>query len=311
MIDATPTADTNTICFYGTDEISNDGNGQRYTRDREADLVADDPKDEVSTVVCLWIRRTTREPKVCEAVWIETKRKWRPSGRWVTDEYACRTNVTRPDHLKIEEEPMTDTPAPVKPKKDEKKNIWISPKGVELISSTMVLREVGLMSYKGGVTAAMDRGTDVHNGVEQLLKGEPLTVTDAALPYLESFMKFLEQAKPKPVHLEKRMWDDELKLCGQVDLIAEMMGVETVIDYKTGSPAPWHELQTASYALLYHPGDPRVKLIPRGALYLDGKGAMARWKSHDNPTDFDSFSAALHLAWWKRQRGVKGWLMEK
>lgn len=206
---------------------------------------------------------------------------------------------------------MTETAAPVKPKKDEKRNLWISPGGVELISTTMVLREVGLMSYKGGLTSAMDRGTDVHNGVEQLLKGEDLNVSDPSLPYLESFIKFLEHTNIKPIELEKRMWDDDLKLCGQVDLIAELMGVETVIDYKTGSLEPWHELQTASYALLYHPGDPRVKLIPRGSLYLNSKGAMARWKSHDNPTDFDSFAAALHLAWWKRQRGVKGWLMEK
>ncbi len=203
-------------------------------------------------------------------------------------------------------------PDAAKPTKDADRNLWISPAGVELISVTMALKEVGLMSYRGHTTKYMDRGTEVHNQIEALIRGdEAVAVPDDAVGYVESFVKFLEHTSPEIVASEERYWIDELGLCGQVDLIAVIGGEECIVDYKTGSPAPWHALQTAGYGILRNGEEPGARIRPRYALYLKPDGKLPKLEPHPDIGDFRLFRAALDLTWWKRKKGVKGWLMEK
>lgn len=199
----------------------------------------------------------------------------------------------------------------VKPIKDPKRGCWISPAGVELVSVTQAIKAAGMMSYKGSPVnnPHVDRGTDVHEGIERLLKGnDDLAVQDASLPYISSFVNFLEHTKPEIIECERRMWDDDYGVCGQVDLVAQIGNETAIVDYKTGSPAAWHGVQTAGYKFLRFPEDPGVA---RYCLYLNKTGKMPKLVRHDDERDLAVFLGAVAVVQWKRRKGVKGWLMEK
>ena len=198
----------------------------------------------------------------------------------------------------------------VKPTKDRDRGVWVSPDGKDLLSVTQILKSVGLLSYRGGSEEAMDRGTEAHEAIEAIVTGKDPVITDRARPYVESFVKWLEKiGKIEIVETERRYWNDELGLCGQGDLVARLNdGEPGIIDYKTGSAAPWHELQTAGYVILKYGTHPQV---PRHSLYLKKDGKIAKLKRHETDADFETFLAAVRLAWWKKSKGVKGWLAEK
>ena len=66
-----------------------------------------------------------------------------------------------------------------------------------------------------------------------------------------------------------------------------------VLDIKTGTPEPWHRVQTAGYDLLYRQGRvDREHTRTRYALYLKSNGRYAL-DTHREPGDFSQFAERL------------------
>lgn len=107
----------------------------------------------------------------------------------------------------------------------------------------------------GILAAAADRGTRVHQAVENELNGLGLAGCDDDIQgYLESF-KQIESRIGKIYVQEERFNNDNHKLTGQIDLIADFAGHgKCLIDWKTSAKfgTTW-ESQLSAYRWLVSP----------------------------------------------------------
>jgi hypothetical protein len=174
--------------------------------------------------------------------------------------------------------------------------------GVKIPSVTQIIKEAGLMpTYKPDGDFAMVRGSHVHKAAElyDLGRLDEENLDQALVPYLEGWKKYREQAKIEFVAggIEKMVADQAGRFAGTLDRLGlDKDGALCVIDIKTGSPAAWHSLQMAAYAMTQK-GLPR-----RIAVYLTG-AAEYRVTQYPRETliaDQITFQGALAVCLWKR-----------
>lgn len=101
------------------------------------------------------------------------------------------------------------------------------------------------------VNHAAQRGTKVHKICEGIISGfGEIGVDDETKGYVESFKTWWAQGI-EVVEMEKRFWDDELCVTGQVDLIIKTPEGLGIMDFKTSSsPSKTWQVQGAAYAYL-------------------------------------------------------------
>lgn len=90
---------------------------------------------------------------------------------------------------------------------------------------------------------AQDIGTVIHAAIEEYFNDGFTPLDRIRSPHFESFLKWAESCSPKPLKLETRLFDDELMITGQFDMLAEIDGVKYLVDFKTGSwshPEIWN-----------------------------------------------------------------------
>lgn len=107
---------------------------------------------------------------------------------------------------------------------------------------------------------ATTKGSKVHESCENYLQGKPLNwgIGDGdARDLFQAFIPVLD--KVQVVHaMETRMWSDKLQVAGTVDLIAEIDGELTILDWKTSSrykkreDIPDYFKQMASYSVMFY-----------------------------------------------------------
>jgi len=145
---------------------------------------------------------------------------------------------------------------------------------------------------------ACERGSMVHRYCELYLKNlliEP--VREDCKPYFDSFLEWINFIKPEILHVEKRVYCEELKITGQIDLVCKYRNSSDIyiIDFKTPVQAsPTWALQTSAYKYLAEK-EFKIKIANRGCLMLDRKGYIPKFKMYDNEKDFELFSKALEL----------------
>lgn len=101
------------------------------------------------------------------------------------------------------------------------------------------------------VAHAAARGTKVHQICEGIMQGlGEIDVDEETKEYVESFKKWWKLGH-EVVVMEQRLWDDELQLTGQVDLIIRVPEGLAIVDLKTSSkPSKTWPAQGAGYAYL-------------------------------------------------------------
>ena len=101
------------------------------------------------------------------------------------------------------------------------------------------------------VANAGERGTKVHNICEGIVAGlGEIGVDDETWGYVESFKKWWEKGVDVVV-MEKRFWDDETEITGQVDFIVNTPQGLAIVDIKTSSrPSKTWKAQGCAYAYL-------------------------------------------------------------
>lgn len=109
---------------------------------------------------------------------------------------------------------------------------------------------------KLAVTAARDRGTSVHAGIEAMIRQTDYTPTPATFPYWYGWSKFLTSRRLEPLATEQMVINLARGYGGTIDLIAKLDGKIVQIDVKTGDPKPAHALQLAAYAGAEFMGEP-------------------------------------------------------
>jgi hypothetical protein len=142
------------------------------------------------------------------------------------------------------------------------------------------------------VAKAADRGTRVHKICEAIISGlGEIGVDEEIWGYVESFKQWW-QLGHELVAMEKRFWDDDLKITGQVDLILKTEQGLAVVDLKTSSrPSKTWQAQGSAYAYLAKREGYDVQKI--FFLHLNKHGKKA--KIYEYPVDDSFFLAILRV----------------
>lgn len=139
---------------------------------------------------------------------------------------------------------------------------------------------------------AAERGTKVHTICEGIVAGlGELGVDDETWGYVESF-KIWWEAGHSVVEVEKRFWEDELRITGQLDFIVEYEDGLAIVDIKTSSrPSKTWPAQGAAYAMLAKQAGYDIKKVIFLHLSKHGKAP----KLYDYPVDDSFFLAILRV----------------
>lgn len=118
-----------------------------------------------------------------------------------------------------------------------------------------VLRGQADFSYikKAVLEKKQSIGTLVHAAIDDYTRGEPPVLTLECEPYFESFVRWEKAVKPKIIQAEKRYFNDEYMITGQVDRIValENHDLPILVDWKTSaSESPSWVLQGHLYRFL-------------------------------------------------------------
>lgn len=124
---------------------------------------------------------------------------------------------------------------------------------------------------------AADRGDRVHNFCELYAKDMLFQEVDFdCMTYVESFIEWFDSTVEEVISVEERFFSEDLKITGQVDLLAVLKGdtKPTVIDFKTpASVSKTWNLQLAAYWHLVNQKHDIDRCI---ALQLPKKGGAAK-----------------------------------
>lgn len=137
-------------------------------------------------------------------------------------------------------------------------------------SVTQILTAMGCIDKTWYTSEACQRGTFVHKMLALNDAGtlDESTVCDGLRGYLAAWRKFLVEWPCKIIEVEHQKCMIDGTLAGTPDRVVVRRHVKAVIDIKTGDPEPWHELQTAGYAMLC--GNAHMQ---RYAVYLSDSGS--------------------------------------
>ncbi len=137
---------------------------------------------------------------------------------------------------------------------------------------------------------AADRGTKVHKIIEGIILGlGEIGVDKETEGYIKSF-KIWWSKSIDVLQMEKRFWDDNLQLTGQVDLIINTPDGLAIVDFKTSfQPSKTWQAQGCAYAYLAKQAGYDIKHIY--FLHLNKLGKEP--KIYEYPID-DSFFLAIY-----------------
>lgn len=83
--------------------------------------------------------------------------------------------------------------------------------------------------------AAAEKGTTVHNAIENFIQFGIEDIDGKYESYFRAFRKFWNDYKPKPIMTESRMYHKTFRYAGTTDFVCEIDGKLTIIDWKTSA----------------------------------------------------------------------------
>ena len=192
---------------------------------------------------------------------------------------------------------------------------WIAgkyPKGVQFYKW---LAQKGWDEAEAIKQAAGDKGSKVHNALEDLLKGavismeakytnnttgEPEELTLEEYECLLAFQDFYNEAKPKTLNTEFVTFSEQYNYAGTIDWLCEINGETWLIDFKT-SQSIWteYELQLSAYKKSLEAAGYQIDKV--AILQLRYKLNKKHWKLTEIPDKFDLFLHARAI--WEEEHG--------
>lgn len=156
--------------------------------------------------------------------------------------------------------------------------------GAMIPSVTEIMRPLSRHEYTGvseaTLIAAADRGTAVHNAIENWIKFGMDDIDPDYRGYLDAFHEFWDRYSPEPEGSEIRTYHKLYRYAGTIDLLARIDGKLAVVDYKTTyrliDKNVRVQLEAYSQALKSH----GIEVEKKIALHL---GKDGRWKAPEYP----------------------------
>lgn len=169
--------------------------------------------------------------------------------------------------------------------------------GREIPSVTQILAAEGIIQGQWYTEEGRTRGEHVHLALRYHDEGrlDEATVSDEIRPYLDAWKRFLADTGFIALEIERPFVHAALRYAGTPDRTGWMDGDRTlsVLDIKTGSPEPWHALQTAAYAVGLGKRTAR-----RWSVYLRPNGAY-RLVQHRHLDDINAWLGLVSVHNWK------------
>lgn len=177
-----------------------------------------------------------------------------------------------------------------------------------MIRVTALLAEAGLIDRTWFSEEGATRGRYVHQACHYYDMGwlDEEVLDPALKPYLDGWVKFLNDTEVKIIWSEERIDNERLGVTGQPDRIIEWPTVGfAVVDIKSGSLSDWTGIQLAAYKLLLlNDGWDTAKPLKRFAVNLPGDGTY-KVKEYKDRGDEGIFLAALAIHNWRKNHGGK------
>lgn len=134
---------------------------------------------------------------------------------------------------------------------------------------------------------AADRGTAVHNAIENWIKFGIEDISPANRGYFEGFREWWDKYRPTVIGSEWRLYHKLLRYAGTVDLVCRIDGELWIIDFKTTS--------TLSDMLLRVQLEAYAKALESHGVKAARKGGVHLRK--DGSWDFPGYAAGDGAAW--------------
>lgn len=151
-----------------------------------------------------------------------------------------------------------------------------------------------------GTDASRDFGKAVHRVCELHDKNDLGNYDTALEPYLNGYKKFLDHFKPKWQLIETPLMSKIWGFAGTPDRFG-IIKKNTLIDLKSGSAEPCHQIQTGAYKILVEE-NLKIKVRERLSLYLMPNDF--RLIEHKNRCDESIFKGLAQAYIWKQNKGV-------
>ena len=183
---------------------------------------------------------------------------------------------------------------------EEKRHIYTI-NGQILPSVTTVMRPLDNEVYRGidedVMRMAADRGTAIHNAVENYVIYGIEDIEPNHRGYFDAFLRFWAENNPEPLATESRLYHKILRYAGTADLPCVIGGKRVLIDYKTSAAVNkmLTGVQLEAYAKAY--GSHGFKFDEKAIVHLknDGSYQMVRYKANDMES-WEVFSS-LMVVW--------------
>jgi len=171
--------------------------------------------------------------------------------------------------------------------------------GAPYASVTQVIAEAGLYgdAARWFSERSRERGLMVHKTIESYYR-DSLDVA-ALLPevrgYFDAWLRFESDTGFYPAYVEEAHYHHAIKIAGRPDLIGPHEGAPTIIDIKTGAPAPATGIQLAGYEYIFKAEVPCHRL----AVHL-GRDGKYKLQLYNDRHDRDIFLAAVSIYNWRK-----------
>jgi len=161
--------------------------------------------------------------------------------------------------------------------------------GVQIPSVTTIMRPLSDNVY-GGIDRkvldrAADRGTAVHNAIENYVTFGIEDIDPDYAGYFNAFLKWHEEHNVIPYGTEIRLYHKSLMYAGTADMAASVDGIDTLIDFKTSASVSQMlcgvQLEAYDRAMASHEGQMRFAQKAIVHLKSDGRYQMIPFSSFE------------------------------
>lgn len=180
--------------------------------------------------------------------------------------------------------------------------------GVEIPSVTTIMEPLSDQVYATVNDAVLrkagDRGTAVHNAIENYIKFGIEDIAPEYAGYFDGFLRWYKDHKVVPYGTEVRLYHKGLLYAGTSDLLAGVDDEDTLVDFKTTSSMSEMlcGVQLEAYKRAYESHDGAGRLAKKAILHLskDGKYEMYHFKPNDTEC-WKVFTALLTVRNYKQK----------
>ena len=182
---------------------------------------------------------------------------------------------------------------------DEAKHIY-KLNGSIIPSVTTVMKPLSNTLYKGidetVLNRAAERGTIVHNAIENYIKFGVTDCPQEFVPYFSAFLRWCRDYKVEFLESEQKTYHKFMRYAGTIDLICKVNGMRVLVDYKTSAAVNrmLTGVQTEAYAKAYETHGGRVD--EKAILHLDkfGNYEFIEYKRNDTES-WNTFNALMTI----------------